>query len=585
MDTPTPATRLRRRRLACAGRLLLLLTAGWLAGCSARKLQQSADKQVYGLIQQRGAPVPDMDRHFTLNSSNAPTLTGLPVVSQTEAFLGEIGGSETGASVLTLPESLGLAVQFSRTYQTRKEQLYLTALSLTLAQHRFTPLFTAAGNAGVSGQASPQQVTTFIPDPLDPTKVKPVLSDTLVEQNSVRAGGAVRMDWLIRDVGRITAAFVADFSRIFSGGAATVTSSQVGATFTRPLLRNAGYLAETDMLIQSEHELLYGIRDFTDFRKEFTVQIASSFYQTLGSRDAARNSYLNLQSSRQNTARARALAEEGRMNQADLGRYEQQLLTAEGVWVNSVRAYLQSLDAFKVALGLPATERIVLDERDLTALAVLHPDVKVSDAIELALKARLDYQNALGRVEDADRRVKLALDNLKPQVDFVTGVTLNSNPNSTSGFALPELDRYRWNAGLDVDVPLDRLEKRNAYRSALIAQGQAQRNVVQMRDDIELQVRDNWRQLEQARRDYEISEVSVKLAARRVENQDILASLGRANALDQVDAQNALLVSRDARTQALVNHTINRLKFWKSLGILYIQDNGQWQEIPHAAPK
>jgi len=575
----------RRKWRAFSGVLLLLLGLGLLAGCTAQKLKQSADKQVYGLIQQRGTPVPDMDRHFTLTASNTPALTGLPVADKTEAFLGEAGANEQGAYVLTLAESLGTAVQFSRAYQTRKEQLYLTALSLTLVQHRFTPLFTSSGNVGVSGQASPQQVTEFIPDPLDPTKVKPVLSDTLVEQNSVRANGAVRMDWLIRDVGRITAAFVADFTRIFSGGAATVTSSQVGATFARPLLRNAGFLAEKDALTQAEHDLLYGIRDFTDFRKEFTVQIATGFYRTLGGRDAARNSYLNLQSSRQNTARSRELAKEGRMSQADLSRYEQQLLTAEGVWVNSVRAYLQALDAFKVSLGLPATERIVLDERDLTALAIMHPDVKVSAAIELALQARLDYQNAQGRVEDANRQVKLALNNLKPQVDFVAGASFDSNPNRTSGFATPELDRYRWNAGLDVDVPLDRLEKRNAYRASLINQGQAERNLVQLRDDIQLQVRDNWRQLEQARRDYEISEISVKLAERRVENQDILASLGRANALDQVDAQNALLVSRDQRTQALVNHTITRLEFWRSLGILYIQDNGQWQEIPYAPPK
>jgi outer membrane protein TolC len=206
----------------------------------------------------------------------------------------------------------------------------------------------------------------------------------------------------------------------------------------------------------------------------------------------------------------------------------------------------------------------------------------VEDAIQVALKARLDYQNAMGRVDDAQRRVRLAIDNLKPQMDLVAGVSLSSDPNKTSGFAYPELQRYHWNAGLDLDIPLDRLEKRNIYRSSLINEAQAERAVMQLGDEIGLEVRDNWRLLEQARRTYEISEAGVKLAERRVEEQNLLAELGRARALDQVDAQNSLLSSRNQRTQALVGHTIARLRFWNSMGILYVKDNGQWKEIPDA---
>src|ERR1019366_2929445 len=100
----------------------------------------------------------------------------------------------------------------------------------------------------------------------------------------------------------------------------------------------------------------------------------------------------------------------------------------------------------------------------------------------------------------------------------------------------------------------------------------------QQRDQIELQVRDSWRTLEQARRAYQISEIGVKLAERRVEEQELLAELGRAKALDQVDAQNSLLSSKDQLTQALVAHTVARLQFWDNMGILYIKDNGQWLE-------
>jgi len=64
-----------------------------------------------------------------------------------------------------------------------------------------------------------------------------------------------------------------------------------------------------------------------------------------------------------------------------------------------------------------------------------------------------------------------------------------------------------------------------------------------------------------------------------VEEQDLLAEVGRARAQDQVDAQNDLIASKNQLTQALVTHTIARLQFWNNMGILYIKDTGQWEEL------
>jgi outer membrane protein TolC len=147
------------------------------------------------------------------------------------------------------------------------------------------------------------------------------------------------------------------------------------------------------------------------------------------------------------------------------------------------------------------------------------------------------------------------------------------------GFTFPEVANYDWSVGANLDLPLERKAERNAYRGALIAQEQARRNTGLQRDEIESQIRDSWRSLEQAKRNYEISELGVKLAERRVEEQELLAEFGRAKALDQVDAQNALVSSKDQLTQALVTHTIARLQFWDNMGILYIKEDGQWEEL------
>jgi len=195
---------------------------------------------------------------------------------------------------------------------------------------------------------------------------------------------------------------------------------------------------------------------------------------------------------------------------------------------------------------------------------------------------RLDYFNARDRYEDAARKVPVSIAALKAQVDLVASTSISSASGTGKIVPLPDPTRYRWDAGFNIDLPLERKAQRNAYRTALIAQKQSERDLSLLEDQIKLQVRDGWRALDQARRNYESAELGVKLAERRVEEQDLLSELGRGVAKDQVDAQVDLTNSKNQRTQALVAHTIARLQFWTTLGILFIKENGQWEEVTEA---
>ena len=563
-------------RLGSFASLLLLIV---LAGCSTSHYRKSADKETYRAIAQKSPLVRNMDPHFTIEQTNVFSLNGLPVATTAQDFLGPDGQREPGAKILRLEDALGLAVHYSRSYQARKEQLYLSALSLTLTRHQFAPLFSASGSASYD-------VSTEVLEgvQLDPITGLPtgIVTDNLVEQQRITGSANIGASWLIRDVGRITTALTTDFLRFVTGDSRVTTSSQLSATFLRPLLRDAGFKQQTEALIQAERQLLYDLRDFTQYRKDFSVGIATAYYGVLGNRDAVRNSFLNLQSSRKNAERSRALAKEGRITQSDLGRLEQQELSAESSWINAVRNYQQALDNFKIQLGLGVGTNIVLDDRELEALKILHPELSVEDSIQIGLNARLDYLNLKDELDDAERKVKLAANFLLPRLDLTGAAAFNSDPKDHNGFPLPDPARYSWNAGLNVDPGIDKKAERNTYRAALITRNRASRAIAQQQDDITLQVRDSWRTLDQAKRSYEISDIGVKLAERRVEEQNLLAELGRAKAQDQVDAQNALIDSKNQLTQALVTHTIARLQFWNRMGILYIKDNGQWEEMRHA---
>lgn len=558
------------------GRLAGLWLLLALTGCTANYYRKSADRDAYRAIKQKSPLVRNMDPNFTIERTNRLSLDGLPISTNVSESLGPHGERERGARILRLEDALAMAVEHSRAYQARKEGLYLAALSLTLTRHQFTPIFSGSGSAAFSGAT--ERAVRFELDEAT-GELKPVLSDDLVEQQQVNASGQLGASWLMLGVGRLTTAFTADFLRFVTGDPRLTTSSQLTAQFTRPLLRDAGFKAQMEALTQAERQMLYDLRDFTRYRREFSVGIATAYYGVLGGRDTVRNNYLSLQSSKKTAEQTRALAAEGRRTQADLGRLAQQELSAESAWINAIRNYQQSLDNFKLQLGLTVDESIILDDGELAALQIHHPEIAVEDSIQVALAARLDYLNSKDELEDADRKVKVAANFLKPRVDFTSSVAVNSNPSQNNGLPLPEFDRYRYSAGLNLDPAFDRTTERNSYRGVLISRDRAARAVEQQSDEIKLQVRDGWRSLDQAKRNFEISEIGVKLAERRVEEQTLLAELGRSKAQDQVDAQNDFVNSKNQRTQALVAHTIARLQFWNNMGILYIKEHGQWEEI------
>ncbi len=571
------------KRLLRGGSLPVVLASFLvLAGCTTEHYRQSADKEAYGVIKQKTPLVKNMDEHFTVEQTDAFSLDGLPAAGNIQEFLGTEGEMERAARVISLEQALNIAVNHSRLYQNQKEQLFLAALGLTLARHQFAPIFSAG--AGGSYNVTTVPVVDTIPDPSDPTGLRqiPVVSDKLTETRSVSVNGQSLGNILLSTGARLSASFTTDFFRYLSGDPGTRLSSHLLGTLTQPLLRGAGYKVTMENLTQSERNLLYALRDFTLFRKRFSVDVATAYYGVLQNRDAVRNSYLNLQNSRKNAERTRALAKEGRVAQADLGRLEQQELSAESAWIGTVRGYKQALDNFKIQLGLSTDANIVLDDRDLEQLKIVHPDIGVEDSIKVALATRLDYQNVREQYEDAGRKIGVAADALRTQLDLVASAGMDSKQENTARFAVPDIDRYHWSAGLNLNLPIERKAERNAYRASLITYEAASRAIEQRADEIKLQVRDGWRALDQAKRNYEISEIGVRIAERRVEEQNLLAELGRAKAQDQVDAQNDLASSKNQLTQALVGHTIARLQFWNNLGILYIKDDGQWEETTHA---
>lgn len=590
----------------------LIVPVALTLGCSTTRSKEAADREVYGLVDEKRALVVGTPEEFDIAPPEAwdPLANTATVESNIEA-LAEAQVDETGANVLTLEQALLIAVNQSRTYQNEKERLFLEGLSLTLDRHRYTPIFGGGASVGIerdtvegtrpsdftSALSSARTVVTELEnltgtpadllqqfaDVVEQAGATQGLTDpvTVVEETEEVSGGAdLAVDLLLRGGGALALGITTNALRFLTGDTFETASTLISGSFTQPLLAGAGRDVGMERLTQAERSFLYGLRRYTFFRMTFAVQVCSAYYEVLQQRDAAVNNYRRFRSFQQNTERERAFAEVGRSTIAQVGRQEQGLLTSEDDWVNSVRQYRESLDAFKILLGLSTDARIVLDDKELVALreqGLNHPSVNAEDAVKVAVVSRLDLHTAEDQMADAERRVKVAASALKPGLDLIVAADVRSQGDDA--FEDIDINRTRWNAGVDLDLPLNKKAERNNYRAALIDEERAKREYSLAEDTIKLELREGWRNLDQARRNYETALKSVELNQRRVDEQSLLADLGRGSVLDQVDAQNNLTESENNLTAALVRHNVARLALWRDMGILYIKPDGQWEEI------
>jgi outer membrane protein TolC len=155
--------------------------------------------------------------------------------------------------LINLDQSVELGGFNSREFQDRREDLYLTALPVASDRFSFAAQFLLAGEVirQWAGSQSPEgrQNNWSAATNTGVAKLFPT--------------GAL----LLLDFANRTVVDFANFPRTISQSTATLDLIQ-------PLLRGGGYAVTLEPLTQSERDLLYQVRSYARFRKEFYVSIA-----------------------------------------------------------------------------------------------------------------------------------------------------------------------------------------------------------------------------------------------------------------------------------------------------------------------
>ena len=589
-----------------------------LVGCSQHDYKQEADEQVYNIIDRK------WNEEFGVKANYK--------ISDTTPLQNDIQVKRSVPSgVLTLRHAVALATAYNREYQLAKELLYTTALDQRLLQHEFETNFFSGGRLGYGKDGASEGIGG-----------EAGFGFSRLLANGTRIGTRVGLAWFNVITGDIR------------GGLVSILS----ATVTMPLLRGSDRKVVMENLTQAERYTLYQIRSFNRFRKTFVVSVIAEYYRILWLADTVKNTKENHRTLAWVCERVEKLADVGRVPKEELEQVRQKKIQAKDTLVLAQKEYKQALDEFKFWwLSLPVNTEFQLDVNELETLSMVFkpafPEIKEqtkedfsreasglpeeklelialiqpgrnghspnsrhtqdayaqnetsfseTDVVETALALRLDLANKADAICDAERKVQVAADGLRAELNLFVGVDATSLAGSSELPGIGALDddfvgdrnrpnplrRLRDNnslrsfldqseIGIDLELPLDRVAEQNIYRKALITLNQRQREHEEMVDWITLEVRQAHRNLMETTQRYKVQSEALELAVKRLENTYLLLQYGRASSRRVLNAQDDLFNAQNAVTEALVGHATATLNFYRDTGVLQVRPDGMWE--------
>lgn len=532
--------------------MLAAVVAG--AACySPDELRDRADRDAFALIDARRERLFGDQGPFALPAATAAfgrdEATGELLTLRDEVLAGGLDAigplDEVGA--------MGVAEQNSESVQRQKESLYTSALSLAEEEWRFGYRYNADGTAGGSGDAGGDLAST----------------DT---------GFGASVTRVLGSGATILASLGADLFRFVSTGDGWDAVSNAGVSITQPLLRGSGRLITLEPLRQTERDLVYAVRSYERFRRTFAVDVAGRVYRVQQSLDQQKNETENFRNLQSLSRRNKALYEAGQLSRVQSDQAVQEELRSQNQLVILQGNVDRQLDLFKVFLGLPIKVDLTFEdgilarlvtEQELRFLETL--DGKDDEVVAFAIDNRLDVMTAFDRVQDTVRREAILRDALR------VGLGLSASASSSSDEGRPFSQRVedaQLSARLDLDLPVDLLPARNAWRRAELALVDERRSYERFLDQVTIDVRDALRRARNSAESLRIQLDAVDLSVDRARGAQLQLEAGRASTRDLLEAQEALRRVRDAATSARISFKLALYELQLQLEILRVDESG-----------
>lgn len=214
-----------------------------------------------------------------------------------------------------------------------------------------------------------------------------------------------------------------------------------------------------------------------------------------------------------------------------------------------------------------------------------------SVAFQVALHHRLDFMNARSALVDQWRQIQISQNQLQSMLNLTAGGDVSTAKNNPVSFRAPT---GSLRLGLEFDAPFTRLLERNAYRETLIRYQRSRRGFIQSQDRLHLGLRALIRQIEQLSDNLAVQRRAVAIAIRRVDSTRAnlyrpvpsrqpgqrVAQFGPTSANNLLSSLSSLRDTQNSFLRAWLSYYAARMRLVRELGIMKLNDNGNWVDQP-----
>lgn len=291
-------------------------------------------------------------------------------------------------------------------------------------------------------------------------------------------------------------------------------------------------------------------------QEELRLDAANAYYTVLQSQNLVQVNEETVTSLEEHLKTVQAQYEVGTVAKADVLRSEVELANAKQNLTKAKNNYDVAVSSLNNIIGAPlATEHVYKD-----SLQYAPYDTSLDDSIAMALAKRPEIIQSQYNIAASKAGVEIAKSGNRPTVSM-------SGSQGWSGSDFPG-DNKNWSVGVAANWNVFDSGLTNAQvKGAQAVLDKAEEQDAQTRSSIELEVRQNYSSMQEAKERIDTSQVAVNKAEEDLSIAKVKYGAGAGTNLDVIDAQVALTQAKTNYTQALYDYNVNKAKVIKAVAL------------------
>jgi outer membrane protein TolC len=321
---------------------------------------------------------------------------------------------------------------------------------------------------------------------------------------------------------------------------------------------------------QALNSLLISKAQYVSSSQDLVVLVYNEYYSALRAKETIAINKAQVEYARDQLGIAEANLRAGRVPEVDV-------LTAKVQLRNEEQNLKASEGEYEIRLANLRNTLLLDQQAKITLVSELRYEpgsFEYEASIKEALETRLEVKIAELNLENAKIALKSTYDPYRPTLNVTGGYGYVYSGSSVSDAIENRPDEPSWSATASISIPIfifDGGATRESITRANLSLSQAQSDFDQVKDDIQLEIRNELTSLENSSERVKIMQDSAALARESLRITELRYQLGKTSYLELTNARNNLRQSELNNLDALIEYILSKIRYDRALGRPLVQ--------------